>query len=299
MLTDVSVFQSRSFAWCSTRAGARYFEGFFVKETKRSVQRILAVFESFSVDRTSLMLQEIAERIALPKSTAFRIVQSLEKAGYLVRLEDQQYCLSFRFTRLAGHVRSTLGIREVSRPFLLQLADRTRETASLHALSGSYRICIDAVATVAAPLRMVAQPGEQVPMVAGAASKVLMAYMASEKLSAMVVDVARATRRPRAEIEKEMEKICTQGFAVSHGERLLGISAISAPIHDSDDQVRYCISVGAPTVRMRINEDEIVRSVLIAAADISRQFGATSVDFHEESRFLAKNTGTITHRISG
>ncbi|WP_236597617.1 IclR family transcriptional regulator [Paraburkholderia kirstenboschensis] len=270
-----------------------------MKETMRSVQRILAVFESFSVDRTSLMLQEIADRIALPKSTAFRIVQSLEKAGYLVRLEDQQYCLSFRFTRLAGNVRSTLGIREISRPFLLQLADRTRETASLHTLSGSYRICIDAVATVAAPLRMVAQPGEQVPMVAGAASKVLMAYMSSEKLSAMVVDVARVTRRPRAEIEKEMEKIRTQGFAVSHGERLLGISAISAPIHDSADQVRYCISVGAPTVRMRINEDEIVRSVLIAAADISRQFGAASVDFHGESQFLGKNTGTITHRISG
>ncbi|MGF6369072.1 DNA-binding IclR family transcriptional regulator [Paraburkholderia sp. RAU6.4a] len=269
-----------------------------MKETMRSVQRILAVFESFSVDRTSLMLQEIADRIALPKSTAFRIVQSLEKAGYLVRLEDQQYCLSFQFTRLAGHVRSTLGIREISRPVLLQLADRTRETASLHTLSGSHRICIDAVATVAAPLRMVAQPGEQVPMVAGAGSKVLMAFMPSEKLSAMVVEVARATKRPRAEIEKELQQIRDQGFSVSHGERLLGISAISAPIRDAEDQVRYCISVGAPTVRMRINEHEIVQSILIAAADISRQFGAGTVDMLEEIRFLAKDTGTITHRIS-
>ncbi|MBW9139984.1 helix-turn-helix domain-containing protein, partial [Rhizobium pusense] len=147
-----------------------------MKDTMRSVQRVLAVFESFTVDRTSLRLQEIADNIALPKSTVFRIVQSLEKAGYLVRLEDQQYCLSLQFTRLAGNVRSTLGIREISRPILLQLADKTRETASLHALSGSYRICIDAVATVAAPLRMVAQPGEQVPMIAGAASKVLMAH---------------------------------------------------------------------------------------------------------------------------
>jgi DNA-binding IclR family transcriptional regulator len=270
-----------------------------MKETMRSVQRILAVFESFSVDRTSLLLQEIADRIALPKSTAFRIVQSLEKAGYLVRLEDQQYCLSFQFTRLAGHVRSTLGIREISRPILLQLADRTRETASLHTLSGSYRVCIDAVATVAAPLRMVAQPGEQVPMVAGAGSKVLMAYMPTEKLSAMVVDVARVTKRARAEIEEEMEKIRTQGFAVSHGERLLGISAISAPIRDSDNQVKYCISVGAPTVRMKINEDEIVRSVLIAAADISRQFGAATVDLQSEIDYVPKRNGTTTHRIAG
>ena len=60
----------------------------------RSVQRILAVFESFSTNRTSLTLQEIADRIELPKSTAFRIVQSIEQAGYLVRLDDQRYCLS-------------------------------------------------------------------------------------------------------------------------------------------------------------------------------------------------------------
>ena len=72
----------------------------------RAVQRILAIFESFSVETSSLTLQEISDRIELPKSTSFRIVQSLEKAGYLIRLEDQKYCLSFRFTRLAGLVRS-------------------------------------------------------------------------------------------------------------------------------------------------------------------------------------------------
>ena len=88
----------------------------------RAVQRIFAIFESFTAERSSLTLQEIADRIDLPKSTAFRIVQSLEQAGYLVRLEDQKYCLSFRFTRLAGSVKSTLGIREIARPII----DRAR-----------------------------------------------------------------------------------------------------------------------------------------------------------------------------
>src|SRR6478735_12047894 len=94
----------------------------------RAVQRILAIFESFSVETSSLTLQEISGRIELPKSTSFRIVQSIEKAGYLVRLEDQRYCLSFRFTRLAGMVKSTLDIREIARPVLTQLADRTKES---------------------------------------------------------------------------------------------------------------------------------------------------------------------------
>ena len=106
----------------------------------RSVDRILAVFESFTVERSSLSLQEISERIDLPKSTTFRIVQSLERAGYLVRLEDQQYCLSFRFTRLAGLVRGTLGIREIARPFMTELAEETKETVSLHTISGRNRV---------------------------------------------------------------------------------------------------------------------------------------------------------------
>ena len=140
----------------------------------RSVQRILAVFESFTAHRTSLTLQEIADKIELPKSTAFRIVRSLEQAGYLVRLEDQKYCLSFRFTRLSGMVKSTLSIREIARPIMVELADKTRETVAIHTVMGRNRVCIDSVGTSSSPLRSVMHPGEQLPLQAGSASKVLM-----------------------------------------------------------------------------------------------------------------------------
>src|SRR3954467_4680673 len=136
----------------------------------RAVQRILGIFESFTPEQSSLTLQEIADRIELPKSTAFRIVQSLEKAGYLVRLDDQKYCLSFRFTRLAGLVRSTLGIREIARPVMTQLAEATQETVSIHTISGRNRVCIDALATASSPLRSISQPGEHVALSAGSSS---------------------------------------------------------------------------------------------------------------------------------
>src|ERR1700709_64249 len=97
-------------------------------EIMRSVQRILAVFESFTATKHSLTLQEIADRVELPKSTAFRILRSLEQSGSPVRLEDQKYCLSFRFTRLAGLVKSTLDIRTIVRPTMMELAEKTKET---------------------------------------------------------------------------------------------------------------------------------------------------------------------------
>ncbi|WP_448169020.1 IclR family transcriptional regulator [Burkholderia ambifaria] len=239
----------------------------------RSVQRILAIFESFSAERSSLSLQEIADRIDLPKSTTFRIVQSLERAGYLVRLEDNQYCLSFRFTRLAGLVRSTLTIREIARPFLLELAEQTKETVSIHTVNGGNRVCIDAVSTGTAPLRAVVQAGEQIPLLAGSASKVLMAYLPKTDLTPIVASVARARKMTKTDVLEELAQVRDQGYAVSHGERLLGISAISAPIKDFNEEVHYCLSVGAPTVRMQMHEKEFTKLAVTAAADISRQYG--------------------------
>ncbi len=239
----------------------------------RAVQRILAIFESFTAERNSLTLQEISDTIGLPKSTAFRIVQSLEKAGYIVRLEDQKYCLSFRFTRLAGLVKSTLGIREIARPIMLELAELTKETVSIHTVSGKNRVCIDALATAASTLRNVVQPGEQVPLLSGSASNVLMAHMPKSTLTPLVSSIGRQTKRTQADVLEELAKVRRQGYAVSHGERLLGVTAISAPIKDAQDEVRYCLSIGGPTVRMQTNEKEFIKHARKAAWDISRQFG--------------------------
>lgn len=239
----------------------------------RSVQRILAVFESFTAARNSLTLQEIADHIELPKSTAFRIVQSLEQAGYLVRLEDQRYCLSFRFTRLAGLVKSTLGIRDIARPVMIDLAEKTGETVAIHTVMGRNRVCIDSLATSSSPLRIVMQPGEQIPLQAGSASKVLMAWMPKSTLTALLPGVARVTRMTSAEIQSELTKVRQRGYAISHGERLQGLSAISAPIWDMNSEVHYCVTVNGPTVRFQGHEKEFAKHVRKAAEEISLQLG--------------------------
>lgn len=244
---------------------------------KRAVDRIFAVFESFSRERSSLTLQEIADRIELPKSTTFRIVQGLEQAGYLVRLEDQKYCLSFRFTRLAGFVKSTLGVREIARPIMTELAERTKETVSIHTVSGRNRVCIDAMATASSQLRSVVQAGEQIPLASGSGSKVLMAFMQKAQVAAILTSIVRTTKRTKAEVLAELAKIRGQGYAVSHGERLPGLSAISAPIKDANDEVHYCLTVGGPTVRLQVKEKEYIKFVVTAAANISRQFGGDAV----------------------
>jgi DNA-binding IclR family transcriptional regulator len=64
----------------------------------RAVGRALAIFDAFDNEHLSLSLQEIAERIRMPKTTAFRLVNTLERAGFLIRMDNQQYCLSLKVT---------------------------------------------------------------------------------------------------------------------------------------------------------------------------------------------------------
>ncbi len=240
----------------------------------RAVQRTLAVLDCFAPERPSLTLQEIANRIGLPKSTAFRLVQSLDKAGYLVRLENQQYCLSFRLTRLAGLVQSTLNIRQIARPVMIELARQANETVTLNTVSGHNRVCIDVIDNPS-PLMSVTKPGEHVRLVDGATAKILMAYLPKNEQKEAVAYAVKMSGRKRPDLLAELERIRRQGYAITHGERVLGLTAASAPIRDADNDVKYCITVTGPTVRMQPRERDFVRLVAKAAADISRRLGAS------------------------
>jgi len=239
----------------------------------RAVERILAVLECFTPAKTSLTIQQASEQIGLPKSTVFRLMQSLERAGYLIRLEDLSYCLSFRLTRLAGLVKSTLDIREIARPVMSTLADRTHETIAIHTVVGGNRVCIDSIASQASPLRSIIHAGEQIALQAGSASKTLLAHMPAAQLATLLPTVVELTGRAPTDLQAEFVRIRQQGYAVSHGERLPGLSAISAPIQDVKEAVHYCLTLNGPSFRVRDREMEFVRLVRKAASDVSRQYG--------------------------
>jgi DNA-binding IclR family transcriptional regulator len=243
----------------------------------RGVQRTVAVFECFTPERLSLTLQEIADTMQMAKSTTFRIVQSLEQAGYLIRLDDQKYCLSFRFTRLAGMVMSTLSIRQVARPLMIELARQTNETITLNVASGRVRTCIDVIDTPS-PLMSLARPGQQVPLDGkGATAKTLMAHQPQERLRKLLGPAAKSAGRKPADLMAELARIRRDGYSASDGQRVLGLSAIAAPVWESDDTANYCLTLTAPTVRMEPKMDEFVRLMLKTSSDISRRLGAATL----------------------
>jgi DNA-binding IclR family transcriptional regulator len=241
----------------------------------RGVTRMLGVLDCFTESRPSLTLQEIANRMRLPKSTAFRIVGSLAEAGYLIRLANQEYCLSFKFVRLAGLVKSTLDIRQIARPVMEDAARRSNETVTLNTVSGRERVCIDVVDTPS-PLMSVAKPGEHVRLAEGSASRVLIAHMPRAEQRGAVAYAAKALGCPRAVLEADLDRIRRQGFAITHGERVAGLTAVSVPVRSLENDVRYCVSITGPSARMQPVIDTYVTLAVDAGRAISLRLGAVA-----------------------
>jgi IclR family KDG regulon transcriptional repressor len=238
----------------------------------RTIERAFAVIECFSPKHSDLTLQEIADRIGLAKSTTFRLVGSLEKLGYLLRLPDRRYSLSLQFARLAGIAGRNLDIRRLMRPVLEDLVMASGENVSLNCVRGRFRHCVD-VARSKVPLIGMNKPGEDLPLGLGAASMVLMAHMSPPVLRGVIAPAAAAAKCSMKELNSILETTRLQGYAVSHGGGVRLLTGIAAPIFDTNGSVEYALTIVVPTSRVAGRMAELVDLAKQAAVDASHRLG--------------------------
>lgn len=242
----------------------------------RTVERALSILDAFDADHPRLTLQQIGERIGLSKATTFRLVNSLSDAGYLVRLENQDYSLSLKLVRMAGVVCSTLSIQDIAKPFMSELSQRTGEAVTLNTIVGHERLCIDLVQSPS-PLMVFVRRGEHVPLHLGATAKILLAYMPPDELEAVLDKVGNTAKFSRKALYRQLKQFRNQGYAHTSGERVVGITAVSVPLHDGSGRVRYCLAISGPAVRLDSRVDEFIRLALKTGADISARLGADAM----------------------
>jgi DNA-binding IclR family transcriptional regulator len=238
----------------------------------RTVERALGIFDCFSQSKPTLSLQEIVARTGLAKSTAFRMVASLVEAGYLMRMENQRYGLSFKFTLLAGLVQSTLSLRDLARPVIVALSQSTGETVTLNGVEGQSRVCLDVV-HAPSPLMSVTRSGTRSPLVDGASARVLMSRLEEPLRSRSIAQAARTLGIPRAALAAQLAEVAKRGWSVTHGERVPGLTAVAAPVGDAEGNWPWCVTVAGPTIRLKSRERALVRECCRAAQRISTLMG--------------------------
>ncbi len=247
----------------------------------RSVDRAAALLLALGECHGEAGVTDLARRLGLHKSTASRLLATLEKRG-LVEQDDEtgKYRLGLVVIRLAEKAERTLDLRAIAMPELDRLARATRETTGLGVADGDLFLT---VAQADGP-NLVAVgdwTGRGVPLHSVAAGKVLLAAMPEREILRLVRrGLDRFTERTITQLEpllEELARVRRRGYATAFGEYDAGLNGVAAPVHDARGQVTAAVDVWGPAFRVTPRRvPELVQQVRESAAAVSVRLGGTA-----------------------
>lgn len=219
------------------------------------LDKSVVVLEAVASGATTLAA--LVEQTGLSRATVHRLAVALEVHRLLARDREGRWRLGSRLGELGGPAADAL--LERAAPVLARLRDSTGESAQLYRRQGDRRICV-AAAERATGLRDTVPVGSSLPMTAGSAAQVLLAWAPEEA----VVRAAAFTPRTLSEVRR-------RGWAHSVAERESGVASVSAPIRTRDGRVVAAVSVSGPLERLTRSPGRLhAEAVCAAAAELAR-----------------------------
>ena len=220
---------------------------------------------------------EIAAELGVHKSTAFRLVATLESHGMVEQNEDRgKYRLGVGVLRLAGATTARLDVVQEARPICRKLAGDSGETVNIAVLSDRSALYLDQVAGQSA-LQSHNWVGQHIPLHATSNGKVLLSGLSADEVDSRLPKLPSYTSdtvTSRARLRRELAEVRDQGYAVAVDELEVGLTAIAAPIRNAHGDVIASLSVSGPTFRLsEPRVKELVPVVQDAADEVSRRLG--------------------------
>ena len=212
--------------------------------------RLIALLEAIAAKDRMFSLQALVEETGVPKPTLHRMLQQLEAGGLLHREGDgRHYGTGVRLRRLAENVLINDSRHGARRAVLRHLVEEVGESCNITALSGSEVIYLDRVET-AAPLRFYLQAGSRVPVHCSASGKIFLAQMSLEQRRRLLAHApleayTANTRTSLARLERELQQVQRDGYALDDEEFLPGLLCIAVQVPAAADPVARATKAAA------------------------------------------------------
>jgi DNA-binding IclR family transcriptional regulator len=242
----------------------------------QSVDRALTILEVLArVGEAGVT--EIAGELGVHKSTAFRLVTTLEAHRLVEQTTERgRYRLGVGVLRLAGATTARLDLVQEARPLCRQLAAETGETVNIAVLSESSALYLDQIAGSSA-LQPHNWVGQHIPLHATSNGKVLLSGLDDDRVKELLGTLSRYTTTTitkKGKLREELALVREQGYAVAVDELEEGLTAVAAPIRNAHGDVVASMSVSGPTFRLPEERvGDVVRLLVEAAAEVSHRLG--------------------------
>ncbi|GAA0321466.1 IclR family transcriptional regulator [Bacillus carboniphilus] len=245
----------------------------------QSVDRALYILDILKNNPRGLGVTEIAGRLEVAKSTAHRLLASLEEHGYVQKVgKEANYRLGLKFIEMNQVVVENLNVVELARPYLEQLSSATGEIVHLVMLDGYEIVYIDKVDN-SSTIRIYSQIGRRAQLHCTGVGKAILAYYDDTRINEFIKNndfrsYTENTITDGQALLQELKYIRESGISYDKEEHEPGIQCVAAPIKDHQNNVQYAISVTGPLTRMTQEKlKECIPKLKETVNHISRQLG--------------------------
>jgi IclR family acetate operon transcriptional repressor len=213
-----------------------------------------------------------------PRSTTYRLMAQIEKAGFLDRDEDTGlYRVGIRLAALGELAQSSTSLQRIAHPVLRRLSQQTGETATLLLLvDGEGTAVLHSESTQ----RVVAKGvlGRYWPLHASAGGKALLAWRpeaeAKKLLKKRLTRYTPTTIATLPSLKRELKQIRERGYATVRGEFMDDVWGVAVAIFNHREQLEGALTLGGPRSRVTRARLPELGKILIAAGDrVSRALG--------------------------
>ena len=215
----------------------------------QSLARGLKILDILGQAQDGVSITELAETLGVDKGSASRLVATLVNYGYAEKDEQtRRFHLGPQVVPLSRSVLARLSMREVAKPFLRELMERTGECVHLAVPAQGTVLYIDQVESPAT-LRVNAQVGTMNPLHCTALGKALLAFGSLELPPALESFTPHTLTDPDR-LRQNLEQARAQGYAVDDEEFDLGVRCIAVPVFDFRGKAAGSIGISGPASRV-------------------------------------------------
>jgi DNA-binding IclR family transcriptional regulator len=242
----------------------------------QTVERALSIL-GFIADEPKSLAQ-VAEHLGVHKSTASRLLHTVEAQGFVRHDAQYVYRLGPRLLDLAFRTLAVMDVRTIAAPHLRRLGELTAQTVHLGALDGGEVMYIDKHEG-SQSVRMYSRIGKPAPLHCTGVAKAILASRPEEERRALAERITytpytkRTITTPAAYLA-ELDRVRARGFAVDDREHEDFIHCVAAPIRNPDGSVSHGLSISTTTMSLsRKQLFDLVPLLLETAATIEKELG--------------------------
>lgn len=238
----------------------------------QSLEKGLRVLMAFSKESQLMTLTDVAKVTNLSRAAARRFLLTYVHLGYM-KTDGKFFELTPKVLNLGYNYLSSLDIKDIAKPFLINLSKVVNETCSVAAMDGA-EVVILVRQQVSRIMTFSIGIGSRLPTHVTAVGRVILAM--NEHLQTQLLDAfdyknyTINTITNKDNLKLELQRIKEQGWAFIDQELEAGVRALAVPIYSKGNQVKYAIHI---STTHRVSKEEMINTflphLLQAAQEIS------------------------------